>query len=161
LFVRWRLIVQACTLAERRPAAAFRESAALVRPMFRRVAVACLACAVLVAALALAASTIGEVAAGLVLDLVGDGTGAGTIFWTAAIALYVALRVVATAGATLVGSVLTAGVITAIFVDRAEKPLAAEAGPADAAVAMQSTRLRRAATRALPWALLAGLAASG
>ncbi len=114
LFVRWRLVVQACVCDRLQGGAAFREAARLSRGAWRPLAWRCVAVLGFEAVLALAAVALGHVAVWLVLD-VGS---LGVLPLTVSFGILVFLRTVASAAIVAIGAGVDAGVFTAFYQQR-------------------------------------------
>ena len=155
LFVRWRLVVQACVFDRRNGRAAFREAAVLSRDAWWPLALRCLAVSSFELALALAAAGLGQVAAWLVMGVGGVGT------LTLAVSLVVAalLRAVISAAVVSTGACVDASVFT-VFYQKRRQALSGEAAvPSIVELAGESAPTPRL-TRALAASIVIGLCAS-
>jgi len=155
LFVRWRLVVQACVFDRRNGRAAFQEAAVLSRGAWWPLASRCLAVLGVQLALALAAAGSGQLAARLV-----PGLGGLRSLWIAvSLGALVLLRAVISAAVVSTGACVDAGVFT-VFYQRQRQNLSGEpALPAIAGVVGESAPAPRLA-QALAAAIAIGLCAS-
>jgi glycerophosphoryl diester phosphodiesterase len=155
LFVRWRLVVQACVFDRRNGRAAFREAAVLSQGVWWPLALRCLAVLGFELALAVAAAGLGQVAAWLVMG----GGGVGTLTLVVSLGVAALLRAVISAAVVSTGACADAGVFT-IFYQKQRQTLSGKAAvPAMVALAGESAPAPRPA-RALAAAIVIGLCAS-
>jgi glycerophosphoryl diester phosphodiesterase len=155
LFVRWRLVVQACVFDRRHGRAAFREAAVLSRGVWWLLAWRCIAVLSFELALALAAVGVGQVAAWLVL---GVG-GMGTLSLAVSFGVLVLLRTVISAAVISTGACVDAGVFT-VFYQKRRQALSGELAPPAIAVMAGASAPAPRFAHGLAAAIVIGLCAS-
>jgi glycerophosphoryl diester phosphodiesterase len=114
LFVRWRLVVQACVFDRRDGRDAFREAAILSRGVRWGLAGRCLAVVGLLLALLLAAAGLQQVVVWLAMRV----AGLGAVALPVSLAVVVLLRTVIGAAVTSLGACVAAAVFTAFYTRR-------------------------------------------